>query len=64
MRVRITRKYNSTALKREVKVGEEFDVTEARGKALLKANVCEVIAEPTPTTEKVAVKKTTRKKEA
>ena len=47
-------------------IGEEFDVTEARAKVLVKANVCEIIAEPTPTTEEVVkpVTKTRKKKEA
>ena len=60
MRVKAIKYYNDTQLKRLVEVGEVFDVAEARAKALVKANVCEIIADPTPTTEKVATK--TRKK--
>ena len=66
MRVKSIKNYNDTQLNRPVKVDEEFDVTEARAKVLVKAKVCEIITEPTPTTEEVVkpVTKTRKKKEA
>lgn len=55
--------YFDTKLNKSVAIGEELDVTEERAKQLVKAKVAETVT--TPTTEKVATKKTTKaKKEA
>jgi len=71
MRVKCIKDYQDLELKRLVKVGEEFEVSEARGKALTTVNnkagriLCEEVT--TPTTEKVAEaapKKSRKKKEA
>lgn len=59
--VKCVKGYYDTKLNRSVVIGEEFEVTDDRAKQLLKAGVSEVT---TPTTEKVATKKTRAKKEA
>ena len=68
MKVKCVKEYYDLQLKKTVKVGEELEVTAARGKELTTVNnkagviLCEEVATPT-TTEKV-VKKATKKKEA
>lgn len=70
MRVKAKEKYFDLELNRSVNAGEEFEVSNERGKALTTAAnrarraLCEEVAAPTPTTEKVAVKKPRAKKEA
>ena len=55
--------YFDTKLNKSVAIGEELNVTEERANQLIKAKVAEPVT--TPTTEKVATKKTTKaKKEA
>ena len=49
MKVKVIVDYNDTQLKRLVKAGEEFEVSEARGQRLIEAMVAKVIA---PTAEK------------
>lgn len=49
MKVKVIVDYNDTQLKRLVKAGEEFEVTEARGQRLIEAMVAKAI---TPTAEK------------
>lgn len=67
MRVKCIEKYNDLELDRLVNVGDEFDVTDERGKALTttanKAGraLCEEVA--TPTAEKAARKPRTKKEE-
>lgn len=69
MKVKCVKEYFDLQLKKTIKVGEELEVTAARGKELTTVNnkagviLCEEVAAPTPTTEKV-VKKATKKKEA
>ena len=53
--------YYDTKLNKSVAIGEELDVTDDRAKQLVKAKVAELVT--TPTTEKVATKKTRDKKE-
>lgn len=63
MLVKAIKTYNDLQLNRLVKLGEEFETTDARAEALVYAGVCEAVA--TPTTEKVATKsKSKAKKEA
>lgn len=45
MKIKAITDYNDTALGRLVKAGEQFEVTENRGKILLAAKVAEKIAE-------------------
>lgn len=61
MKVRATKEYFDRALNKLVKAGTEFDVTEDRAKVLTSAGVAELVAEPTPTTEKVAKPKPRKK---
>ena len=67
MRVKCIKDYHDLELKKNVAKGDEFEVTEARGKALTtNANkagepLCEEVT--TPTTDKV-VKQRPKKKEA
>ena len=63
MKVRATKEYVDKVLNKLVKAGTEIEVTEDRAKVLTSAGVAELVAEPTPTTEKVA-KKAKAKKEA
>lgn len=63
MLVKAIKTYNDLQLNRLVKLGEEFETTDARAEALVKAGVCEALSTPTP--EKVATKsKPKAKKEA
>ena len=67
MKVRAIKNYYDLELKRNIAVGEEFEVTAARAKELTTVNnkagiVLAEIIEVTPTTEKVA--KGRKKKEA
>lgn len=68
MKVKCIKTYHDMQLKRLVKAGEEYEVSDARGKELTTSNnragyaLCEEVT--TPTTEKVATKKTRAKKEA
>ena len=71
MRVKCIKAYQDLQLKRLVNVGEEFEVSDSRGKELTTVNnksgriLCEEVT--TPTTEKVAEaapKKSRKKKEA
>lgn len=71
MRVKCIKSYQDLELNKLVKVGEEFEVSEIRGKSLTSVNnksgsiLCEEVT--TPTTEKVAEaapKKSRKKKEA
>lgn len=45
MKVKVITSYNDTQLKRMVKTGEEFEVTPARGEALISAKVAVKIEE-------------------
>ena len=56
MKIKAITDYNDTALGRLVKAGEQFEVTENRGKILLAAKVAEKIAE-TPKTKRKKVEK-------
>ena len=47
MKVKVIVDYNDTQLKRLVKAGEEFEVSEARGQRLIEAMVAKEIAVPT-----------------
>jgi hypothetical protein len=62
MKVKCIKNYYDKQLKKDIKVGAEFEVTEERANVLVDAKVCEIVA-TTPTTEKV-VKKPRAKKEA
>ena len=63
MRVRAIKDYHDLELKKLIVAGTEFEVAEARGKALSTNNnasgipLVEVIKAPTPTTKRVAKKK-------
>lgn len=57
MKVKAIVDYNDTVLGRLVKVGEQLEVTENRGKILLAAKVAEKIAEIPKTKRKKADKK-------
>ena len=61
-RVKCILGYFDTKLNKSVAIGEEIDVTDDRANQLIKAKVSELVT--TPTTEKVATKKTRAKKEA
>ena len=61
MKVRATKLYFDKVLNRLVLAGEKLDVTEDRAKVLTSADVAELVAEPTPTTEKVAKPKPRKK---
>lgn len=60
-RVKCILGYFDTKLNKSVAIGEELDVTDDRAKQLIRAKVAERVT--TPTTEKVATKKTRAKKE-
>lgn len=66
MKVRVIKEYNDLQKKRLVKVGEEFEVSAERGKALLKATVAEEIPAEAPaeTPAEAPKKKAPKKKEA
>ena len=57
MKVRATKEYFDKTLNKLITAGTEINVTEDRAKVLTSAGVAEIIAETTPTTEKVARKK-------
>lgn len=63
MRVKAIKDYFDKQLKKDIKTGEEFDVDQDRAKVLKAAGVCEIVATP-PTTEEKVVKKARAKKEA
>lgn len=62
MKVKCIKNYYDKQLKKDIKVGAEFEVDQDRANVLVSAKVCEIVA-TTPTTEKVA-KKPRAKKEA
>ena len=46
MKVRVTYNYHDRKIRKEKRVGDEFDVTEERGQVLIAAGVAEEITEP------------------
>ena len=66
MKVRAIKEYNDLEKMRLVKVGEEFEVSEERGKTLLKASVAEEIPTEAPAEAPAETpkKKAPKKKEA
>ena len=61
MKVRATKNYFDKALNKLIETGTEITVAEDRAKVLVSAGVAELVAEPTPTTEKVAKPKPRKK---
>ena len=61
MKVKCIKKYYDRELAKYVEPDTEFDVTDARGRVLVSANVCEELTTTTP--EKVVTKQR-KKKEA
>ena len=70
MRVKCVKAYYDLELKKNVSVGEEFDVTTARGQALTSTDnkagmvLCEELVAATDAPEGEPVKKSRKKKEA
>lgn len=65
MKVKCITNYYDLQLKRDVEINEELDVTEARGKVLINAKVCEAVDEPTTpevATEPAPKKRASKKK--
>lgn len=68
MKVKAIKDYYDLELKKDIKAGDEYDVTEARAKELsttankAKQALVEIIEAPTPTTEKVVKPRSTKKK--
>lgn len=68
MKVKAIKDYYDLELKKDIKTGDEYEVTEARAKELsTTANksrqaLVEIIEAPTPTIDKVAKPKATKKK--
>lgn len=64
MKVKAIVNYNDTRLNRLVTVGEEFEVTEGRGKKLLCAKVVRELKEVEPSSTAIKGGKGRKKKEA